>query len=196
LHFRLKLGLLRHVKGILFLDYIRMIRSHKSVDWRSQLEADDMHYLTAQIDLAGWYPMASFERMGNAILKFVAGDAMLPVRLWGRFSVSQLHAANPRLLAAGDPVETLNRFRVLRETFFDFEALTVLLLHEGAAQIQIRYHMGMPAEEAATYQTMGFFEALLELAGARQVDARLRERSWDGDPRTRLDLSWISPEDR
>jgi hypothetical protein len=187
---------LRNVKGILFLDYIRMIRSHKSVDWRSQLEADDMLYLDAQIDLTGWYPMASFERMGNAILKFVAGDAVLPVRLWGRFSASQLHAANPRLLAPGDPVETLNRFRVLRETFFDFDALTMLLLHEGAAQIQIRYFMGMPAEEAATYQTMGFFEALLELAGARQVDARLRERSWDGDPRTRLDLNWVSPTDR
>jgi hypothetical protein len=187
---------LRNVKGILFLDYIRMIRSHKSVDWRSMLEADDMHYLSAQIDPNGWYPMASFEHMGNAILRHVAGDAMLPVRLWGRFSASQLHAANPTLLAKGDPVETLNRFRVLRETFFDFDALTLLLLHDGAAQIQIRYYMGMPAEEAATYQTMGFFEALLELAGAKRVDARLRERSWDGDPRTRLDLTWTSPEDR
>jgi len=186
----------RNVKGILFLDYIRMIRSHKSVDWRAHLAPEDVPYLTEAIDPAGWYPMASFERMGNAILRHVAGDAMLPVRLWGRFSASQLHAANPTLLAAGDPVETLSRFRVLRQTFFDFEALLVLLLHEGAAQIAIHYYMGMPAEEAATYQTMGFFEALLELAGARQVDARLRERSWDGDPRTRLDLTWTSPGDR
>jgi hypothetical protein len=186
---------LRNVKGILFLDYIRMIRSHKSVDWKTQLTPEDVPYLTQAIDPAGWYPMATFERLGNAILKYVAGDAMLPVRLWGRFSASQLHAAHPMLLAAGDPVETLNRFRVLRQTFFDFEALNVLLLHDGAAQIAIGYHMGMPAEEAATYQTMGFFEALLELAGARKVDARLRERSWDGDPRTRLDLTWISPGD-
>lgn len=170
-----------------------MIRSHKGVDWRSQLEADDLHYLTAQIDPTGWYPMASFERMGNAILKLVAAGSLLPVRLWGRYQATQLHAANPRLLAAGDPVETLNRFRVLRETFFDFDALTVLLLHDGASQIEIRYHMGMPAEEAATVQAQGFFEALLELAGARSVEARLRERSWDGDPRTRLDLSWTSP---
>lgn len=188
--------LLRNVKGVLFLDYIRMIRSHKSVDWRVLLAPEDVHYLTDAIDPLSWYPMTTFERMGNAILKHVAGGAMLPVRLWGRFSASQLHAANPMLLAPGDPVETLNRFRVLRQTFFDFDALAVLLLHEGAVQIAVTYYMGMPAEEAATYQTMGFFEALLELAGARKVDARLRERSWDGDPRTRLDLTWTSPGDR
>ena len=94
------------------------------------------------------------------------------------------------LLAPDDPVETLNRFRVLRETFFDFDALEVLLLHDGEAQIVIRYYMGMPAEEAASYQTMGFFEGLLELAEAKNITAQFRERSWAGDPRTRLVLTW------
>ena len=155
------------------------------------------HYLSAQIDPDGWYPMASFERMGNAILKHVAGDAMLPVRLWGRFSASQLHAANPTLLAAGDPVETLNRFRVLRETFFDFDALDRAVAPRRRGADPDRYHMGMPAEEAATYQTMGFFEALLELAGARKASTRgCASAAWDGDPRTRLDLTWTSPGDR
>jgi hypothetical protein len=67
------------------------------------------------------------------------------------------------------------------------------MLHEGDAQIAIRYHMGMPAEEAASVQTMGFFEALLELAGAKEIQARLREKSWAGNARTLLDLRWSSP---
>src|SRR5262249_8998097 len=99
-------------------------------------------------------------------------------------------------LAPNDPVETLTRFRVFRETFFDFNALEVLMLHDGEAKIVIRYHMGMPAEEAAAIQTMGFFEGLLELAGAKDIFSVFKERSWAGAARTLLDLRWVMPEQK
>lgn len=183
---------LRQVKGILFVDYVRMLRGHKGVDWASRLPSEDLSYLTAHIDPDGWYPMATFERLGNQILHYVAQDDLQAVRMWGRFSVDVLRSKYPMLLAPGDPIETINRFRVLRATFFDFDALEIPLLHDDEAEIVIGYHMGMPAEEAASMQTLGFFERLLELAGARNVDCRLRERSWLGDPRTLLALSWKS----
>jgi hypothetical protein len=180
----------RHVKGVVFLDYVRMVRRHKGVNWAEHLAAEDLPYLSMAIDPGAWYPMATFERLGNAILEFVARGDLLLVRLWGRYSADQLRAEQPLLVAAGDPVETLNRFRVLRSTYFDFDALEVLMLHDGAAEIAIAYFMGMPAEEAASFQTMGFFERQLELAGAKEVDARFRLRSWAGDERTVLALRW------
>lgn len=182
----------RQVKGILFVDYVRMLRGHKGVDWAGRLPADDLAYLTAHIDPDGWYPMATFERLGDQILHVVARDDLEAVRMWGRFSVDVLRAKYPMLLAQGDPIETINRFRVLRATFFDFEALEVPMLHDDEAEIVIRYHMGMPAEEAASMQTLGFFERLLELAGATDVSAELRERSWLGDARTLLALRWTT----
>ena len=184
---------MRNVRGVLFLDYVRMLKAHKGVDWEGVLTADDLPYLHDKIDTVAWYPMATFERMGNAILKYVAAESLRPVQIWGRFSAAQLRAAHPMLLAPKDPCESLTRFRVMRETFFDFEALTVLMLHEGEAQIAIHYYMGMPAEEAASYQTMGFFEGLLELAGAQEIRASFRAKSWQGAPRTILDLRWLTP---
>lgn len=181
---------MRQVKGVLFLDYVRMLKAHKGVEWAAFLSADDLRYLDQQIDTTAWYPMETFERMGNAILRFVAGGQLLPVQMWGRFSAAQMRTAQPKLLAPGDPVETLHRFKVMRQTFFDFEALEILMVHDGEAQIAIRYHMGMPAEEAAAVQTMGFFEGLLEIAGAKDVKARLRAKSWAGDERTVLALNW------
>lgn len=183
----------RHVKGVLFVDYVRMVRGHKGVDWAHHLDPEDLPYLHQHIEPDGWYPMASFERLGNAILRFVAGDQLYPVRMWGRLSVDQLRARHPELLAHGDPIESLRRFRNLRSTFFDFEALDVLMLHEGESRIAIAYHMGMPAEEAAAHQTAGFFERLLELAGAGDVRAALIEQSWAGAPRTLLELAWHGP---
>jgi hypothetical protein len=182
----------RNVKGVLFADYIRMIRSHKDFDWTSELDPADLPFLDARIDPAAWYPMETFERLGNAILKNIARGQLDAVRMWGRFSADQLRAQNPQLVAPGNPVETLMRFRVLRATFFDFEAITIVMLVEGEAHVVIGYHMGNPAEEAASLQTMGFFERQLELAAATDVSARFLERSWAGDPRTLLELCWTA----
>ena len=184
---------MRQVKGVLFADYVRMIRAVKSYDWSKRLSDDDLALLHQKVELDGWYPMEAFERYGNAILAVVAQGQLDLVRMWGRVSVDQLRAQQPMLVAPDDPVETLQRFRVLRSTFFDFEALTVPMLHLDEAHVEIAYHMGMPAEEAASYQTMGFFERLLEISGATDVKARFAERSWAGDPRTLLALQWTPP---
>src|SRR5688572_12607772 len=109
---------MRHVKGILFLDYVRMVKAQKRVDWATLLDPADLPFLDQKIDTAAWYPMATFERMGNAILKYVAADQLFPVQLWGRYSAVQLRTANPMLLAPNDPVESVGRFKVLRQTFF------------------------------------------------------------------------------
>jgi hypothetical protein len=184
---------MRQVRGVLFVDYVRMLRSQKAVDWSKHLAADDLPYLQSQIAPDAWYPMATFERMGNAILTTVTRGELFPVQLWGRYSATQLGTTNPMLLQPNDPPETLLRFRVLRETFFNFNALEVPLLHDDEAHVVVRYYMGMPAEEAAAYQTMGFFEGLLELAGARDVRAAFQDRSWDGDARTMLVVRWTPP---
>jgi hypothetical protein len=181
------------VKGLLFVDYVRMLRALKNVDWKEFLPPEDLPYLEMRIDPAGWYPMDTFERMGNQILRLVARNDLASVRMWGRLQVVQVREAQPNLLAAGDPMESISRFRVLRSTYFDFDALEVLMLHGDEALIAIRYHMGMPAEEAAAWQTLGFFERLLELSGAIEVKAQFTERSWDRDPRTVLSLEWLMP---
>jgi hypothetical protein len=185
---------MRQVRGVLFVDYVRMLRSQKSVDWSRHLAPQDIPYLQMLIDPDGWFPMATFERMGNAILTTVTRGELFPVQLWGRYSAAQLRTANPLLLEPNNPPETLSRFRVLRETFFNFNALEVLLLHDDESHIVVRYHMGMPAEEAASYQTMGFFEGLLELAGAKDVRSAFQDRSWDGDERTLLVIRWRPPQ--
>lgn len=186
----------RNVKGILFSDYVRMIRSHKGVDWAAQLEREDMFYLRTKIEPLEWYPMETFERFGNAILREVANGDLEAVRMWGCMSVDQLTMASPNLVCEGNPIETMMRFRVQRATYFDFEALEIPTLVDDHAHVVIHYYMGRMAEEAASYQTMGFFERLLERAGATSISARFLECSWIGEDRTLLALHWRPKDDR
>ncbi|MFW6050703.1 MAG: hypothetical protein ACODAU_05985 [Myxococcota bacterium] len=180
----------RHVRGSLFVDYVRMICGHKQVDWGRHLTMRDLALLEEHITPDGWYPMDTFERYGVAILQEIARGQLDAVRMWGRIQVDALHALHPTLLAEDDVPDTIMRFQVIRRGFFDFDAVEVCEVHDGGARIRVRYHMGRVAEEAATWQTLGFFERLVELAGACWVEAELVARSWEGDPDSILALRW------
>jgi hypothetical protein len=187
---------MRQVRGVLFLDYVKMLRSFKGGAISTHLGDTETPYLAMVIDPNAWYPMPVFEKLGVAILATVARGELFPVQLWGRYSAQQLHKAYPTLLEPGQPVETLRRFHVLRQTFFDFEAIKVRSIHDGEAQIAINYFMGETAEEAASYQAQGFFEGLLELAGAKDIRGDFRSKAWRGDATTLLSLRWAEPPGR
>jgi hypothetical protein len=180
----------RHVRGSFFADYVRMLRRQKNVDWSKVFEPEDLGYLVQRIEPDAWYPMATFERFGVAILTHIEGATLDAVRLWGRFSVNAFVAAHPDLIAANHPVESLMRLKVLRATLFDFPAFTLPMLGEGNAYVDIRYEMGDVAEEAACHQTMGFCEGVLSLAGATNVRASFASRAWQGASNTRVELTW------
>ena len=183
----------RQVKGSLFVDYVRMMKARTDVDWSRHLEPEDLPYLQQRIDPGAWYPMATFERLGLAILKVIAGGDVQAARAWGRSSVEPLAALQPGLLVEKDPRESLMRFQVYRRTFFDFEAAIVTVLHDTEVRLRIAYGMSPLAEEAASCQAMGFFERLVELAGGLAVTARFAEESWRGAATTTLVLSWKLP---
>jgi uncharacterized protein (TIGR02265 family) len=188
-------GRVRRVRGTLFVDYVRMIRGNKAVDWTAYLEPEDVAFLEAdtKIDPQGWYPMETFERLGVAIVREVARGQLGAVQMWGRFQVATVVKAFPALVAAGQPRETLMRFHALHRSFFDYDAVVVEEALDDSARVHIQYEMGAEAEEAACHQTLGFFEQLVEVSGGRDVSAKLQRRSWDGADRTLVVLAWVCP---
>jgi hypothetical protein len=183
----------RQVKGTLFVDYVRMLRGHKSADYGSHLTDEDRSFLVQRIEKDAWYPMESFERMGLAILATIAHGDLETVRAFGRMSIDWLCQQHPGLLAAGDPRDTVMRFQVLRSSFFDYSALEISSVSDGEAALRVGYGMGDQAEEAASWQTLGFFERLLEVAGASDVRAWFSRRCWIGEPDTIIQLRWTQP---
>ena len=179
-----------HVKGVLFADYVRMLRAHRGRTWHEFLEPEDLAFLDVVIDADEWYPMDSFERLGLAIFEAIAEGDLGLVRDWGRASVERVVGTNENVLVPGDPRESLMRFFVLRRSLFDFEALSVLQLTDESASIGVEYGMLPMAERAACVQTMGFFEGLISLAGGREVQAEFLESSWRGDRQTIIGFSW------
>jgi hypothetical protein len=179
-----------HVKGVLFADYVRMLRAHRGRTWREFLEPEDLTFLDQTIDFDAWYPMDSFERLGIAIFQAIAEGDLGLVRDWGRASVVRIVGTNEHVLVPGDPRESLMRFLVLRRSLFDFEALCMLQLCDASASIGVEYGMQPLAEQAAAVQTLGFFEGLIALAEGGDVHGEFLETSWRGDRQTIIGFSW------
>ena len=181
-----------HVKGVLFADYVRMLRAHRGRTLQEFLHPSDFAYLEQEIGPRAWYPMEVFERLGLAIFQAIAEGDLGLVRDWGRASVARVVGNNESVIVPRDPRESLMRFFVLRRSLFDYEALSMLQLCDESASIGVEYGMSPLAERAAAVQTMGFFEGLIGLAGARDVNAEFLESSWRGDRQTVIGFRWQS----
>ena len=180
----------RHVKGTLFVDFVRMLRSRRDVDWTRSLAQGDLHYLQSTIEPESWYPLEVFERFGVAILDEIAKGDLFIVRSWGRLHAEYLASTKADLLVKGDTRESLMRFHVVRRSLFDFDAVSIPELSDANARVFVHYGMRNRAEEAAAHQTLGFFGRLVELTGAGSVRAGFEQRAWEGDEKTILTLEW------
>jgi hypothetical protein len=181
---------LKNVRGSLFVDYVRLIRSRKDIDWSRYLEAKDFAFLQGRVDDAAWYPIATYERFGVGILSAVAGNSLATVRMWGQFQVDAMLRQRPDILEAGDPRESLMRVVVHRKGFFDYDVLTVKEILDDHARFELNYAMSGVAELAACSQTLGALEELARRAGGRNVKAAFSQRTWEGDPCTILEITW------
>jgi len=182
----------RHVKGKLFEDYVRMIKKNKQVDWSKYLGPDELEMITGDLILpSGWYPMEMFQRCGEAIFYEIAKGSLEVARAWGRMSVEGLAQIYRRLiLEEGDPLQTLEKFSRLSKIFFDFEGFEVTATGPGQIEIKVDRAFGTIAMPAYSHQMLGSFERLLELAGARQVEAVFTAKAWEGAPQTVIALRW------
>lgn len=178
------------VQGSLFLDYVRMLKSKKDVDWSECLLSRDMGFLAAEIKPEEWYPFETYERMGMAILAQIAENDMELVRLFGQTEVASLNKLYPQLVAKGDPRESLMRLHVLRRSFFSFEAMNIAAMHGNYAKIRIDWKMCRCAEEAACMQLLGILQGMLQMSGAGDIKASFSSKSWEGYPDTILEVNW------
>lgn len=161
-------------------------------DWRTHVTADERAVIESRIQPDEWYAMELFERLGLHILANVVGRETDSIRLWGRTQVQNILTFVPEVASANDPRESVMRFSNFFVSFFDFPALQLDAVDDSDALVVVDYGMSAAAEEAATWQTVGFFEELLAASGGRAVRANLASARWKGAAETRISLSWAS----
>jgi CheY-like chemotaxis protein len=163
----------RRVRGILFLDYVKLLRRRGVEAVRPLLQPEDLPYLSQRLDLDGWYPMETFERFGLAILREIVGTEVDVIRLWGRTQIAPMLRRYTDLATPDQPEQALTRFAATLGGLFDFGAVTLASVGRERLEVRVAYGMSQAAEEAATWQTVGFFEELITANGGLAVEGAL-----------------------
>ena len=180
----------KHVKGVLFLDYARMIRKRKNADWSKYLTPEDQKILSQLILPSEWYPLETYQHCGVAVLHEIARDNVEVVRAWGRASMDELMKVYKNLAQETDPRKAMEKFQFLRRRFFDFEGLEVITQDGNRIQVKVDVAFGGVADEAYAYQILGALERLLQVSGAKNVQFQFVQKAWQGAPHTVIGLSW------
>ncbi len=180
----------KNVKGTLFVDYVRMIKSRRDVDWRKHLTPEDMEFLNQRILPSTWYPFETYERLGMAIFYEITGGQMEMVRMWGRMSTDLLKRIYKNMIVEGEPAESARKFNIVRAGFFDFPGFQIESLTPNSLVLSIEFSKERVAAEAQAFQTLGALERLLELSGAINIEHNFTKQIWEGDSRTVIELTW------
>ncbi len=189
-HLEDNLEMERKVKGTLFLTYVIAIKGAKGVDLEKYLSPEELEIISQPILSSNWYSFDTYERMGMVVLKEIVNGDMEQVRQMGRMAIEYLLQTYKNVVVEDNPLESVKKFEILRNRFFNFSAINVV--PEGEAKIHMKMDFGLEAlpEEAAAYQASGSIERLVELAGAKNTRGAFIQKKWMSDPETIFELEW------
>lgn len=168
------------VKGTWITDYVRMIRAAKDKPWDKHLTAEDWEIVNSKVLSSVWYPYESFNRIGSAVFREIAGGNLEVSRSFGKMFAEKLAAVYKTVLVQGDPAATIGKVYALQGSFFqDIPSLISPVVHEKKRSVvkisvtEKEKEIGEP--EAFAYQFMGMLEKLVEKVGAENLRSVVRE---------------------
>ncbi len=156
------------VKGTIIMDYVRLIRSNKGLNWDKWLEPEDWEVINSEVLASKWYPYALFRRLGWASYQEVAGGDPERVKSFGRFNMQNMLQLYHNLRVPGDPVASVNKMARIWRNFFQGEGTESRIT--GSGDNWVTYQMKAPDKEAEPEKIVAFAYQLcgqlLELVSA------------------------------
>jgi hypothetical protein len=168
-------------KGSILLDYVRIIRANKDLNWNRHLRPEDWEIINSKILPSQWYPLETYRRVGNAVFREVAKSNLETTRQFGRFNIKNVLQIYKNILVPGNPVKSVSNYIVLQKTFIDDNTDKARVAAQG--QDSLLYDMTNLSEvyesaelEQFSYQIAGNLEALVEEATGKKAKATITRK--------------------
>jgi hypothetical protein len=179
------------VKGTMLADQVRMIRANKDKDWNKYLKPEDWNIIKGMVLPAAWYPLATYKRCGVATFHLLAGGNTELVRLRGRIRGKELFETTYKhIISEHDPMKALGSFVNLYGQLFSISPLEFRKIDAKHAYVFHNYDPSDPGNLPYCYQLMGHLDALVEMAGGKNIKIEFKEKTWAGASATVFDIQW------
>ncbi|MDA8137848.1 MAG: DUF2378 family protein [Desulfobacteraceae bacterium] len=181
----------KKVKGSMLIDFVRMIRSFKNLDWNKYLKPEDWEIINSIVLAAKWYPLDTYARCSNAAFQLLAKGSLDGARANGQRMAKQLFETTYKSMVQGkDPAQDLRQFVSTYGTFFNFS----LLKFESVGPKHVKIHHDYDTQDKGNvpycHQMMGLFETLVQMTGGKNGKVELSAKQWERAPMTTFNITW------
>jgi len=180
---------MKQVKGSILLPWVKAIKANKSGVYDSLLTRESKEAVSKLILSSSWYNFDIYKNCFNSIAQVeVKGDRNI-CREWGRaYSDSIMKSVYKSSIVKTDPKSIMDRFKLVMKSMFNFGQLKNELVADNEMIVSIEDFD--PDFELFYYIIIGWLEKYLELCLGKPVQAAFIEKSWEGNPVTRIKLTW------
>jgi uncharacterized protein (TIGR02265 family) len=182
-------GEMARVKGTMLLGLVKTVRADRTNTYDPYLSDLDRDFISRQVLPSSWYPFEEYKKTFSAVIDVLTKGDMELVRKMGQaYGADIVSNVYKNLVIEGNPMESLKKYRIVFNMFFDFGEAEFEAVSENSGRLSIRKFD--PEFEAFYYIFMGWVEECLELSGAKNPRGRSTSRSWADDPETTIEFSW------
>jgi hypothetical protein len=179
------------VKGTMLINFARMIRSNKNLNWNRYLKPEDWEIVNTLVLPSKWYPFETYLRCAMASFQLLGNGKLETARLSGQLMGKNLFETTYRsIITTKDPLQGLKKFVLTYVSFFNFSSLKFDKIEEKHVQIHNNYDTGKEAIVPYCHQLMGVFDSLIEITGGQNHKIWLSAKQWEGAPTTTFDITW------
>lgn len=180
------------IKGTGMLNVLKGLKVQPSESLRD-LPPPLLHYLSDKILVASWYPAEDFMELLRFLCRILPSSAIkIPSKdSWewfgNRCANIDLVEIYSSMLQYGRPWRTLDRFPRLWRLYFDTGTVDVAIAGDTEARVELK---DFPhADEPYCRHLAGYFDGMLHLAGAQDIQAKVLNAGTSTQP-ARWSLSW------
>ncbi len=178
-----------NVKGSIFVDLVKIIKSDKSGVYDTYLTNRDRDIIDHKIFPSSWYPFETYKRCLNAIFEVIAKKDPEAAKEWGRVTCKKVMTGVYTTVMKGcDPLTYLQKCETINKQFYDFGKTEITI--EGKNQAIYKLS-GFGADFIVFYYVSeGWVESGIELCGGKNIKSELVTKSWEGQPFTSIRFTW------
>ena len=178
------------IKGIILVNWVKVIRADKTGLYDKHLTEADRKIIQSTIFSTSWYPFDTFQRLFKMVTEEFQVNDRETIEKWGYDYAEKLLVTLSHLFVnETSVVHTIRGYSGVEKVFFDTGSFEASFTGEKTAQIKVS---DFPNDFTGFYyMTGGWYTKVFELGGAKSVTHRYLKKSWQGEPHTIIEYSWV-----
>jgi len=165
--------------SVLLVHWVKAIRANRDKDWGDSLTAEDWEIIDGRILPSNWYPFEQWVRIGSALFVVAGASDLNLTRVFGLDWMRGFMDVYRNILVEGDPAASIEKFGVLRNTFYKDIPAFFEIAGKGDNLVIFKitisdYERKHGEPEGFAHQMAGAMAELVFRAGGKEINVDIK----------------------